>query len=38
MTKKILQISPFAFDHLGGVEKYAEVLQEIFPHPNPLLQ
>lgn len=30
MTKKILQISPYDFAHLGGVEKYAEILEEIF--------
>lgn len=30
MTKKILQISPYDFAHLGGVEKYAEILNEIF--------
>jgi glycosyltransferase involved in cell wall biosynthesis len=27
----ILQISPFAFEHPGGVEQYARTLQEIFP-------
>ncbi len=29
--KQIIQISPYAFDHPGGVEQYARVLQEIFP-------
>jgi glycosyltransferase involved in cell wall biosynthesis len=31
MPLKILQISPFAFDHPGGVEQYARTLQELFP-------
>lgn len=31
MSKKIIQISPFAFDHPGGVEQYARILQELFP-------
>lgn len=31
MPKKIIQISPFAFDHPGGVEQYARTLQELFP-------
>lgn len=31
MTKKILQISPYWFDHPGGVEQYAKILQNIFP-------
>lgn len=31
MPKKILQISPYSFDHPGGVEQYARTLQEIFP-------
>lgn len=30
MSKKILQISPYDFSHLGGVEKYAEILDGIF--------
>ncbi len=29
-SQKIIQISPFAFEHIGGVEKYAEILSEIF--------
>lgn len=29
--KQIIQISPYAFDHPGGVEQYARVLQELFP-------
>lgn len=29
MTKKILQICPYPFNHIGGVEKYSEILQEI---------
>ncbi len=31
MSKKILQISPYWFEHPGGVEQYAKILQEIFP-------
>lgn len=31
MTKNIIQISPFAFDHPGGVEQYARTLQGLFP-------
>ncbi len=31
MPKKIIQISPYSFDHPGGVEQYARTLQEIFP-------
>ena len=31
MRKKILQISPYTFDHPGWVEQYAKTLQEIFP-------
>lgn len=39
MGKKILQISPYDFEHLGGVEKYAEILDEIFTSPpTPLLK
>ncbi len=30
MIKNILQISPYAFDHLWGVEKHAGILQELF--------
>lgn len=30
MNKRIFQISPYRFDHLGGVEKYAEILEKIF--------
>ena len=30
--QKIIQVSPFAFKHIGGVEKYAEILNEIFPN------
>lgn len=31
-SRKIIQISPFTFEHIGGVEKYAEILNEIFPN------
>lgn len=31
MQKRFLQISPFWFDHPGGVEQYARVLQGLFP-------
>lgn len=31
MPKDILQILPYDFAHTGGVEKYGEILQEIFP-------
>lgn len=30
MNKKILQISPYDFEHIGWVEQYAKILQEIF--------
>ena len=32
MSRKIIQISPFSFDHPGGVEQYARSLQELFPN------
>ncbi len=28
--QKIIQVSPFAFEHIGGVEKYAEILDKMF--------
>lgn len=31
-SRKIIQILPFAFEHIGWVEKYAEILNEIFPN------
>lgn len=34
MEKKIIQICPFPFNHMGGVEKYAEILQKIFEKEN----
>jgi hypothetical protein len=31
MKQQIIQISPYTFDHPGGVEQYARILQDIFP-------